>query len=156
MSSEQPSAVETDPRFPSGRWLGFWLDARLPGRHQMELDLTFRDGVLTGDGRDIVGEFLFNGQYELEEGHCNWIKQYVGQHSVGYRGFNEGKGIWGTWEIRFQSLHVTGGFHIWPEGMADPTQTDLKEEADAPLDWESLDDDALFGELETAGIAIDE
>jgi hypothetical protein len=30
---------------------------------------------------------------------------------VFYRGFREGKGIWGTWEITIQ-FH--GGFHIWP------------------------------------------
>jgi hypothetical protein len=30
---------------------------------------------------------------------------------VFYRGFREGKGIWGTWEI---SVIGHGGFHIWP------------------------------------------
>ena len=155
MSTEQPRAVETDPRFPSGRWLGFFLDARVPGRHEMELDLTFRDEELTGEGRDIVGEFLIRGRYELEEGHCHWTKQYVGEHSVAYRGFNEGKGIWGTWELGSLAWKVTGGFHIWPEGMADPTGDKLHEEADAPLSWESLDDESpLFGEREPADVPL--
>jgi hypothetical protein len=150
MSSQPPLAVETDPRFPSGRWLGFFLDARVPGRHEMELDLTFHDEVLTGEGRDVVGEFTFRGRYELEEGKCRWTKQYVGRHSVEYRGFNEGKGIWGTWELRFQGWRATGGFHIWPEGMADPTGGQLDEEADPPLAWDDADDESLFGELEPA------
>ena len=35
----------------------------------------------------------------------------MGAHDVFYRGFREGKGIWGTWEISNLSH---GGFHIWP------------------------------------------
>jgi len=31
---------------------------------------------------------------------------------VFYRGFREGKGIWGTWEI---TPFDHGGFHIWPK-----------------------------------------
>ena len=52
------------PGSPSGKWVGFFLDKRLPGRHQMELTLTFADGRLTGDGRDRVGKFTFAGGYE--------------------------------------------------------------------------------------------
>ena len=55
--------LETDPRFPSGRWIGFFLDKRLPGKHQMELLLTFRQGEVTGEGRDKVGKFLVRGRY---------------------------------------------------------------------------------------------
>jgi hypothetical protein len=32
---------------------------------------------------------------------------------VTFRGFREGKGIWGTWEI---GSAWKGGFHIWPLG----------------------------------------
>ena len=35
-----PLDVETDPRFPSGPWIGFFLQKLVPGRHQMELRLT--------------------------------------------------------------------------------------------------------------------
>ncbi len=31
---------------------------------------------------------------------CHWTKTYVGAHDVFYKGFREGKGIWGTWEIQ--------------------------------------------------------
>jgi len=129
-----PSEVETDPRFPSGKWIGFFLQPALPpGRHDMELLLTFRQGRLTGEGRDCVGQFVVQGTYELGSGRCEWIKQYVGRHAVYYRGYNEGKGIWGTWEIVGETPASRGGFHIWPEGMPDPTQPQLSEEAELPL-----------------------
>src|SRR4051812_1930084 len=91
--------VETDPRFPSGPWVGFFLQPVLPGRHMMDLHLVFRHGSLTGEGRDWVGKFLVRGKYTVEDGKCYWTKRYVGKHDVFYAGFNEGKGIWGTWEI---------------------------------------------------------
>ena len=50
--------LETDPRFPSGPWTGFFLQPLLPGRHLMELRLTFRHGAMSGDGRDWVGPFV--------------------------------------------------------------------------------------------------
>lgn len=125
---------ETDPRFPSGRWVGFFLDKRMPGRHQMELLLTFAGGRLTGEGRDRVGAFTFEGSYDVADGKCGWFKRYTGRHAVRYTGFNEGKGIWGTWELRDLGATFSGGFHIWPEGMSDPTQPRLAEEADVPVE----------------------
>jgi hypothetical protein len=129
--------VESDPRFPSGKWVGFFLDKRMPGRHQMEIVLTFAGGKLTGAGSDRVGSFTFKGKYDLADGKCEWVKQYLKAHSVDYRGFNEGKGIWGTWDFHQLGFHFTGGFHIWPEGIADPTQPRLKEEADVPIEEKS-------------------
>ena len=55
VSTEQPAGVETDPRFPSGPWTGFFLQRAIPGRHRMELRLTFHGGVMEGEGRDRVG-----------------------------------------------------------------------------------------------------
>ena len=100
----------------------------------MELHLTFAQGVMTGEGRDWVGNFIVRGGYATADGKCHWNKRYVGKHDVFYQGFNEGKGIWGTWEIAGDSGSVSlhGGFHIWPEGMADPTQQHLNEEAELP------------------------
>jgi hypothetical protein len=128
------STTETDPRFPSGKWVGFFVDRRLPGRHQMEITLTFAEGRLNGNGRDRVGSFDFIGAYDTSTGKCEWVKQYVKAHAIIYRGFNEGKGIWGTWELRDPGGVYTGGFHIWPEGMSDPTQPRLAEEADVPVE----------------------
>lgn len=64
----------------------------------MDLHLTFANGNLTGDGNDDVGRFLIKGRYEATSHECHWTKSYVGGHDVFYRGFREGKGIWGTWK----------------------------------------------------------
>ena len=128
--------LETDPNFPSGPWTGFFLQAMFPGRHLTELGLEFRRGVMTGEGRDWVGKFAIRGRYDIVTGVCTWHKLYVGKHDVYYRGFNEGKGIWGVWEILSGSglMPAKGGFHIWPEGMADPSQPRLSEEVDLPIE----------------------
>lgn len=133
MDREPPAGleIETDPRFPSGPWTGFFLMDHWPGRHQMELRLTFGEGNLNGEGRDRIGEFLVRGQYNLENGKCHWSKRYIGKHDVFYQGYNEGKGIWGLWEIPPGSR---GGFHIWPEGMGDPTSPQLAESAETPAE----------------------
>src|SRR5437879_3786244 len=121
MIAPETTLFETDSRFPSGPWTGFFLQPLLPGRHRMELRLTFRNGAMTGEGRDWVGDFGIRGSYSVLDGRCHWTKQYIGRHSVSYNGFNEGKGIWGTWEIPASEIFVPqrGGFHIWPEGMHD-------------------------------------
>jgi len=135
VSTAEANLLETDPRFPSGRWTGFFLQKALPGRHLMELHLTFRQGSISGEGRDWVGRFLLRGRYTIEDGRCHWTKRYLGKHDVFYQGFNEGKGIWGTWEIPAVSDPDIrrGGFHIWPEGMSDPSTPQLSEEADPPI-----------------------
>jgi len=129
-----PILPEIDPRFPSGRWTGFFLQKQIPGKHMMELHLHFSDGRVRGEGRDRIGEFTLNGVYEVTDGTCSWMKQYLGKHTVHYRGFNEGKGIWGTWDLDSgNGERWTGGFHIWPEGMSDPSGTNLKESIEEPV-----------------------
>jgi hypothetical protein len=141
--SQAPAAdeMETDPRFPSGPWVGFFLQPYPPtGKQWMELRLKFRGGLLAGEGRDIVGEFVVSGQYDVADGRCSWTKTYRGKHDVSYSGFNEGKGIWGTWEIPPRpplNIRLRGGFHIWPEGMGDPTNSSLAAEADLPVEQET-------------------
>jgi hypothetical protein len=129
MNAEQPPTLETDPRFPSGPWVGFFLQKSLPGKHTMELRLTFQAGNMNGEGRDRVGEFLIKGRYDLAACKCYWTKKYLGRHDVFYQGFNEGKGIWGVWEI---GQLARGGFHIWPEAMGHPTNDHLVAEAELP------------------------
>jgi hypothetical protein len=127
-----PPPVEADPRFPSGPWEGFFLQPILVGRHRMELSLTFSGGVLRGDGRDRIGLFLMRGRYDLKDGQCWWTKSYIGKHDIFYRGYNEGKGIWGRWESPYDS-RMHGGFHIWPvgQGFHDPSR--LVEAIDLPV-----------------------
>jgi hypothetical protein len=99
--------------FPSGPWTGFYNYE--PGeRHRMDLGLAFANGRMSGDGVDDVGRFLIKGRYDTTTRECYWTKSYIGSHDVFYRGFREGKGIWGTWEI---TILDHGGFHIWPRAM---------------------------------------
>ncbi len=141
MNADQAPQLETDPRFPSGPWIGFFLQKSHPGKHNMELRLTFQNGVMAGEGRDWVGEFLVQGQYSLADGKCHWTKKYLGKHDVFYKGFNEGKGIWGVWEI---GQLARGGFHIWPEGLGDPSDEHLVAEADLPAPQEELVEAGAF------------
>ena len=131
--TESQETLETDPRFPSGPWTGFFLQPGMPGKHWMELQLTFQEGNLSGAGRDWVGTFTVRGRYAVANGECHWTKKYTGKHDVYYRGFNEGKGIWGVWEI---GPSFKGGFHIWPKGMADPSGARLAEEEETPVSVE--------------------
>jgi hypothetical protein len=120
----------TDSLFPSGPWTGFYNYG--PGdRHRMDLALTFANGSMGGDGNDDIGKFLVKGRYDAGSLECHWTKSYLGAHDVFYRGFREGKGIWGTWEIR-NDAH--GGFHIWPRGSGEEaTEFDSKKQSE-PID----------------------
>jgi hypothetical protein len=145
--------VETDPRFPSGPWQGFYLMPHSPGRHTMELHLTFRQGAMTGEGRDKIGPFLIRGKYKIDDGKCHWSKRYVGKHDVAYQGYNEGKGIWGIWEI---PPTLRGGFYIWPTAMGDPTSPKLTEAIDEPVEFLSVQEEGLqVEELQPAGAGVD-
>jgi hypothetical protein len=123
--NDKTPAVENDPRFLSGPWVGFWIQHRL-GKQRMSLSLAFVAGRVTGNGRDIVGRFAFDGTYDLKTGRVVMTKQYERAHRVDYDGTNQGDGmwLWGVWNIRT----VRGGFHLWPEGEDDPTQGRLKAE----------------------------
>jgi hypothetical protein len=141
------TVAETDPRFPSGAWTGFYLQKERPGRHWMELHLRFANGQIRGEGRDPIGNFLVRGLYSTDDGRCHWSKRYVGRHDVAYKGFNEGKGIWGTWEI---PPYWHGGFHIWPEKYGSSGLPGLSESADAPVE-EPVAEEAREEEMVPAG-----
>jgi hypothetical protein len=119
-----------DDLFPSGPWTGFYNYTGPEDRHRMDLHLTFSDGHIAGDGNDNVGRFLINGRYNIADRECEWTKTYPGSHEVIYRGFREGKGIWGTWQIPPLSR---GGFHIWPRGAGGSVEESRKAEADLPV-----------------------
>ncbi len=103
--------------YPSGPWTGFYTYSP-SDKHRMDLNLEFHEGSIVGDGIDDVGRFLVRGSYDAAEGECRWVKTYPGSHNVYYRGFREGKGIWGTWDIELGAAGH-GGFHIWPKSMSD-------------------------------------
>jgi hypothetical protein len=127
MSDETAARPERDPRFPGGAWTGFFLQRWIPGRNKMDLHLDWHGGEVSGHGRDRIGAFTITGTYDAATGKVEWTKKYVGKHSVSYRGVNDGRGVWGVWEIRQLGGLFTdrGGFHIWPEGA------DVSEESDA-------------------------
>jgi hypothetical protein len=113
------ASLESDPRFPTGPWTGFFQQKAIPGKHQTDLELRFADGELEGEGRDWVGAYTVRGTYDRATGRCEWWKKYRGKHSVAYTGFNQGRGIWGVWEINALAglIRDKGVFHLWPEGM---------------------------------------
>ena len=80
----------------------------------MDLHLTFANGKISGEGNDNIGQFVIKGNYDAKNAECTWTKTYVGRHDVYYRGFREGKGIWGTWEVS-SAPNGHGGFFIWPK-----------------------------------------
>ena len=102
--------------FPSGPWVGFYTYGGELDKHCMDLALTFANGTISGEGNDDVGAFVMRGRYDPKSWECHWTKTYVGAQDVYYRGFREGKGIWGAWEI---ALEAHGGFHIWPKALGE-------------------------------------
>jgi hypothetical protein len=117
--------------FPSGPWVGFYTYGGELDKHRMDLALTFAAGTITGDGNDDVGAFVIRGKFDPKSRECHWTKTYVGAHDVYYRGFREGKGIWGTWEIE---LAAHGGFHIWPRGFDEGEGETESKEQEAPVE----------------------
>jgi hypothetical protein len=77
-----------------------WWDQLNWGRQQMsDLYLEFSAGAISGSGADVVGPFLFKGKIDAQ-GQVAMTKDYVGQHSVDYRGNYDGEGLlWGQWRV---------------------------------------------------------
>ena len=116
--------------FPSGSWVGFY-NYSPNDKHRMELDLTFANGKLSGTGNDDIGPFVIKGSYDSNTLECSWIKTYTGSHDVYYRGFREGKGIWGAWDIGPLNH---GGFHIWPRRSGEGEEQTEVTEAKQPIE----------------------
>ena len=95
--------------FPSGPWTGFYNYGRSTRKHRMDLVLTFCNHTISGDGSDDIGQFFLAGRFDDTNGECYWTKTYIGGHEVYYRGFREGKGIWGLWELPNESGGFTSG-----------------------------------------------
>lgn len=97
----------------------------------------------------MIGSFLIRGRYTIDDGKCRWTKSYIGKHDVTYHGYNEGKGIWGLWEIL---PNWRGGFHIWPTTMGDPTQRTLATAIGEPID-SPINADIEFVDIDEPAIA---
>ena len=70
----------------SGLWRGYWVQP-LYGRQPMQdFHLRFRDGNIDGHGTDVIGRFVFHGDYDPRTGRVRMVKQYLGKHAVLYDG----------------------------------------------------------------------
>ena len=97
--------------FPSGLWRAYWEQEGWGRQEMFELHLAFDQGTVRGFGQDMVGRFIFTGQYD-EQGGVVLTKQYLGRHSVRYVGRSTGEGIiQGIWEI---PPHWSGPFAMAP------------------------------------------
>lgn len=134
--------------FPSGPWTGFYNYGRSTRKHRMDLVLMFADHSISGDGDDDIGQFVVSGRFNETNGECYWTKSYIGAHDVYYRGFREGKGIWGLWELPNES----GGFHIWPLGQEEGDQ--IHESAEEPAPVEAVAAEMLPGSTIPAPAAL--
>jgi hypothetical protein len=116
--------------FPSGPWTGFYNYGPNTRKHRMDLSLSFAAGKISGDGIEKRGQFVVAGRYDQGSHECYWTKTYIGAHDVYYRGFREGKGIWGIWELPLGS----GGFHIWPLPQGDGERQSATIEEPEPVE----------------------
>lgn len=110
--------------YPSGAWRGYW-DQEIWGRQPMgPLLLRFHDGRIDGEGRDIIGRFRFEGEYD-ERGSIRMVKQYIGRHQVLYEGTYDGEGtIFGRWSI---PPLWSGSFALSPVGGRAPSDAPIEE-----------------------------
>jgi hypothetical protein len=134
--------VETDPRFKTCRYRGFYIQFGI--RTAQEMTLTFIEGVVTGWGCDPVGRFSVSGSYDIDTGRAQWTKHYPGRHTVHYDVTAEVKnGLWGLWQIRWMA--GSGGFQLWPvDGRGQGAEKEL--EAEPPVE-------TVTEVVEAAGVA---
>ena len=114
---------ETDDRFPTGEWTGFYVQPDSRQRYKMDLFLEFVENRISGNGDDPVGEFTICGAYDATTGECSWTKQYVGQHSVEYAGEARRRGIVGQWRVPGMPEFWSGPFFVWPRALGDVEST---------------------------------
>lgn len=137
MTSRQPACpvAETDPRFGSGRYRGFYVQFGI--RTAQEMTLSFAGGRVTGWGLDPVGRFDVTGSYDVDRGRALWTKHYPGRHTVHYDVTAEVQhGMWGLWQIRGY-LGDRGGFQLWPVGGNGATEQ-REAEASPPVETAEL------------------
>jgi hypothetical protein len=130
MPDPDARTTETDDRFPSGPWTGYYQQWGTQARQR--LALTFASGSISGVGRDPGGEFSVRGGYDAESGKVSLVKIYS-SHKVEYDGVADGDGIGGGWLIRYDlGLTDRGQFRIWPDEAALADAEHLKAEEPVP------------------------
>lgn len=110
MMWDETAEFESDPRFPSGPWEGFWAyDGELAS---MNLYMQFVGGRVRGEGSDRIGMFDITGRYWTRHGTVVLRKHYRGYHVVRYRGSSFFPYLKG--ESRIASALDHGRWRIWP------------------------------------------
>ncbi len=83
--------------FESGFWKGFYLYNSIIGcRHEMEAEITFKYGDLSGKGKDGISHFILSGIYDADTCTCIFDKIYP-SHTILYSGIVRGNCIHGNW-----------------------------------------------------------
>jgi len=101
--------------FHSGYWNGYWEQLGFGRQLMVRFTLKFSEGKISGEGRDILGPFIFTGTYEAD-GIVKMVKYYLGKHRVFYTGAYDGEGtIFGQWMVSPGSV---GPFAMQPERPA--------------------------------------
>ncbi len=112
------SGPETDERFPSGHWIGWYR--QYGTRSRMLIRIWFQHGKVHATGSDGIGPFTFSGRYDTESGDVSFVKTYIARPElveIFYQGRGEQKGVRGAWE--FLGIRGGGEFHIWPESQSE-------------------------------------
>lgn len=148
---DHPISLETDERFVTGVWRGFYIQWGQRGKQ--ELHLSFFDGQIVGDGADPAGDFRVLGTYDINAGKL-WMQKLYASHNVEYDGHAEGDGVWGLWSINDGPHPDKGGFHIWPDCEGEHHAQTLEQHQPRPvisahphanafsgMDWNSLGED---------------
>ena len=76
--------------------LGWWEQDFFGQQPMEQLQMKFEDGLVSGTGFDVVGNFEFTGS--MQGGEIAMVKQYLGRHQVIYAGCYDGEGAFhGDW-----------------------------------------------------------
>ncbi len=91
--------------YPSGQWEGFWVQEHWGRQAMTPFFLTFcrRECLCRSICSDIIGKFVFTGDYDEATGQVCLVKQYLGKNNFcpPHRAkLLSGEGsIQGTWHI---------------------------------------------------------
>ncbi len=75
---------------------GWWEQTGFGRQPMKDLQISFSNGRIFGQGTDIVGDFELDGSIDQEMIYL--CKQYIGQHRIDYHGTSIGEGAYtGKW-----------------------------------------------------------
>lgn len=96
--------------FRSGHWCGWYMQRG--ARRESSAQIAFVDGRMIGHGRDEVGAFTIEGEYNQKSLSAEWLKTYVDRHSVRYAGTLAGNVLQGSWKIADPGCGANGSFEL--------------------------------------------